>query len=53
MVVRLILTILYYSVVFYKRVFSIVRKNKICFRPTLDAEEALTSIVSVKPATEA
>ena len=33
-------------------VFSIVRKNKICFRPKLDPEETLASIVTVKLAME-
>ena len=31
-----------------ERVFSIVRKNKTCFRPWLDPEETLVSIVAVK-----
>ena len=31
-----------------ERVFSIVRKNKTCFRPRLDPEETLASIVAVK-----
>ena len=42
---RLILTILHCNAVFYKRAFSIARKNKICFRPNLDPEETLASIV--------
>ena len=35
-----------------ERVFSIVRKNKTCFRPSLDPEETLASIVTVKLAVE-
>ena len=31
-----------------ERVFSIIRKNKTCFRPNLDAEETLASVVTVK-----
>ena len=33
-------------------VFSIVRKNKTCFRPRLDPEETLASIITVKLAME-
>ena len=50
-VVRLILTILH-SNAEKERVFSIVRKNKTCFRPRLDPEETLASIVTVKLAME-
>ena len=50
-VVRLILTILH-SNAEEERVFSIVRKNKTCFRPRLDPEETLASIVTVKLAME-
>ena len=50
-VVGLILTIPHSSAE-EKRVFSIVRKNKICFRPRLDPEETLASIVTVKIAME-
>ena len=32
--------------------FSIVRKNKTCFRPRLNSEETLASIVTVKLAVE-
>ena len=46
-VVRLILTIPH-SNAEEERVFSIVRKNKTCFRPRLDPEETLASIVTVK-----
>ena len=46
-VVRLILFILH-SNAEEERVFSIVRKNKTCFRPRLDPEETLASIVAVK-----
>ena len=46
-VVRLILFILH-SNVEEERVFSIVRKNKTCFRPRLYSEETLASIVAVK-----
>ena len=46
-VVRLILTIPH-SNAEEERVFSIVRKNKTCFRPRLDPEETLASIVAVK-----
>ena len=46
-VVRLILTIPH-SNAEGERVFSIVRKNKTCFRPRLDPEETLASIVAVK-----
>ena len=46
-VVRLILTIPH-SNAGEERVFSIVRKNKTCFRPRLDPEETLASIVAVK-----
>ena len=35
-----------------ERVFSIIRKNKTCFRPRLDPEETLASIVTVKLAME-
>ena len=35
-----------------ERIFSIVRKNKTCFRPSLDPEETLASIVTVKLAME-
>ena len=35
-----------------EQVFSIVRKNKTCFRPRLDPEETLASIVTVKLAME-
>ena len=50
-VVRLILTIPH-SNAEEERVFSIVRKNKTCFRPRLDPEETLASIVTVKHAME-
>ena len=50
-VVRLILTIPY-SNAEEQRVFSIVRKNKTCYRPRLDPEETLASIVAVKLAME-
>ena len=50
-VVRLILTIPH-SNTEEERVFSIVRKNKTCFRPRLDPEETLASIVTVKLAME-
>ena len=50
-VVRLILTIPH-SNAEEERVFSIVRKNKTCFRPRLDPEETLASIVTVKLAME-
>ena len=50
-VVRLILTIPH-SNAEEERVFSIVRKNKTCFRPRLDPEETLASIVTVKLAVE-
>ena len=46
-VVRLILTIPH-SNTEEERVFSIVRKSKACFRPRLDPEETLASIVAVK-----
>ena len=46
-VVRLILTIPH-SNAEEERVFPIVRKNKTCFRPRLDPEETLASIVAVK-----
>ena len=46
-VVRFILTIPH-SNAGEERVFSIVRKNKTCFRPRLDPEETLASIVAVK-----
>ena len=46
-VVRLILSIPH-SNAEEERVFSIVRKNKTCFRPRLDPEETLASIVAVK-----
>ena len=36
-----------------EQVFSIVRKNKTCFRPRLDPEETLASIVTIKLATKA
>ena len=49
--VRLILTVPH-SNAEEERVFSIVRKNKTCFRPRLDPEETLTSIVTVKLAME-
>ena len=49
--VKLILTIPH-SKAEEERVFSIVRKNKTCFRPRLDPEETLTSIVTVKMAME-
>ena len=49
--VRLILTIPH-SNAEEERVFSIVRKNKTCFRPRLDPEETLASIVTVKLAME-
>ena len=45
--VRLILTIPH-SNTKEERVFSLVRKNKTCFRPRLDPEETLASIVAVK-----
>ena len=47
--VRLILTIPH-SNAEEERVFSIVRKNKTCFRPRLNPEETLASIVAVKRA---
>ena len=50
-VVRLILTIPYFNAE-EERVFSTVRKNKTCFRPRLDPEETLASIVTVKLAME-
>ena len=50
-VVRLILTIPH-SNAEEERVFSTVRKNKTCFRPRLDPEETLASIVTVKHAME-
>ena len=50
-VVRLILTIPH-SNAEEERVFPIVRKNKTCFRPRLDPEETLASIVTVKLAVE-
>ena len=50
-VVGLILTIPY-SNAEEERVFSILRKNKTCFRPKLDPEETLASIVTVKLAME-
>ena len=50
-VVKLILTIPHYNAE-EERVFSIVRKNKTCFRPRLDPEETLASIVTVKLAME-
>ena len=50
-VVRLIITIPH-SNAEEERVFSIVRKNKTCFRPRLDPEETLASIVTVKLAME-
>ena len=50
-VVRLILTIPH-SNAEEERVFSTVRKNKTCFRPRLDPEETLASIVTVKLAKE-
>ena len=46
-VVRLILTIPH-SNAEKERVFSIVMKNKTCFRPRLVSEETLASIVAVK-----
>ena len=50
-VVRLILTILH-SNAEEERVFSIVKKSKTCFRPRLDPEETVVSIVAVKVALE-
>ena len=50
-VVRLVLTIPH-SNAEEERVFSTVRKNKTCFRPRLDPEETLASIVTVKLAME-
>ena len=50
-VVRLILTIPH-SNAEEERVFYIVRTNKTCFRPRLDPEETLASIVTVKLAME-
>ena len=50
-VVRLILTIPH-SNAEEERGFSIVRRNKTCFRPRLDPEETLGSIVTVKLAVE-
>ena len=50
-VVRFILTIPH-SNAGEERVFSIVRKNKTCFRPRLDPEETLARIVTVKLAME-
>ena len=50
-VVKLILTIPH-SNAEEERVFSNVRKNKTCFRPRLDPEETLVSIVTVKLAVE-
>ena len=50
-VVRLILTIPH-SIAEEERVFSTVRKSKTCFRPRLDPEETLASIVTVKLAME-
>ena len=50
-VVRLILTIPH-SNAEEERVFSVVRKNKTSFRPRLDPEETLASIVTVKLAME-
>ena len=50
-VVRLILTIPH-SNAEEERVFSIIRKNKTCFRARLDPEETLASIVTVKLAME-
>ena len=35
-----------------ERIFSIVRKNKTCFRPNLDPIETLGSIITVKLAVE-
>ena len=35
-----------------ERVFSIVKKSKTCFRPSLDPEETVVSIVAVKLALE-
>ena len=48
---RLILTIPH-SNAEEERAFSIVRKNKTCFRPRLGPEETLASIVTVKLAME-
>ena len=45
--VRIILTISH-SYAEEERVFFIVRKNKTCFRPRLNLEETLASIVTVK-----
>ena len=50
-VVRLVLTIPH-SNAEEERAFSIVRKNKTCFRPRLDPYETLASIVTVKLAME-
>ena len=50
-VVRLILTIPH-SNAEEERIFSIIRKNKTCFRPNLDPSETLGSIVTVKLAME-
>ena len=49
---RLILTIPH-SNAEEERIFSLVRKNKTCFRPNLDPEEPLASIASVKLAMKA
>lgn len=35
-----------------ERIFSMIRKNKTCFRPNLDPIETLSSIISVKLAIE-
>ena len=46
-IARLILTIPH-SNAEEERIFSIIRKNKTCFRPNLDPNETLGSLVTVK-----
>ena len=48
---RLILTVPH-SNAEEERIFSMARKNKTCFRPNLDPEETLGSLITVKLATE-
>ena len=49
--VRLILTIPH-SIAVEERIFSIVRKNKTCFQQSLDPEETLASMATIKFAME-
>ena len=50
-VARLVLTIPHSNAA-EERVFSIIRKNLTCFRPNLDPEETLGSLITIKLATE-